>query len=334
MKRYKKHISKALFCLLTLNIVVFISVLLRQTDETKAYISDKTATCLEHSVKKYSELKTEGVFYYARYEYSPDKPKTGEYETRTVKYADTTFTYQSKIVDPEVDKVRAAQTLLLDIGQLHADSIQIILDSLLQANDIYAQSIIGITASFYTKKNEWTGDTTALSIHHRVALTNQGNYEDINYYAYLHYSPLTIWTLMPKPLIIILFLCCITTGTTLLWWSRKRRKEIAEGIVFLKNGNYRIRNCIYDVGERRLMLEDREMKLPPQLHNLLLMFLNANDHQVNKKEIKQQFWSQSIDATSNMTSTINRLNKVLKEIECRYAIISHPRKEEVYVLGR
>ncbi|NDV81658.1 hypothetical protein D0T87_06630 [Bacteroides sp. 51] len=274
-----------------------------------------------------------GIYYLAQYEYDPNSKEIGGYETRTARYADTTFTYRSKIVTPAESALRDFQTLLVEIEQSYQDSIQVVFDDLLQKENIYAQSIIGITSSFYTKKNEWSGDTLALKPNYRTAFTNQGVYEDINYYAYIHYSSYTIWHLMHKTLIYILFICCLVIGIFLFWWTRKLKKEIANTTEVKKDGNYYIKDLTYYVNEKRLVLKEKEVKLSPQLHELLLMFLKTDRYRVAKIEIRQKFWPKSIDATSNMTSTINRLNKELKEIDCAYTIISDPKNDEYYIFS-
>lgn len=334
MKWNRKNTSKVLFSLFSLIILFFIGVLIYQIQKAKDYITTETSLCLQASIKNFIEHKSKGIYYAAQYEYDPSKKKLGEYEIRTVKYADTVLDYRSKVVDPGEDAFRRLQTLFVDINQLHADSIQFLFDSLLQEKDIHAKSIVGITASFYTKKNEWSGDTTAIHTNYRTAITNQGRYEDINYYAYLRYSPYTLWTLMPKKAISILFICSIMMGVILLWWHRKRKEEEKNEIALLKNGNYRIREFIFNVSERTLVSKEskKETPLPRQLNDLLLLFLRARHHRVNKEDIKQKFWPKSTTAITNMTSAVTRLNKILKDADCPYSIITDSKNEERYLL--
>lgn len=335
MKLHRKNLSKLLLSIFSLILLLLIGVLTHQIKETKNYISAEAPLCLQTSVRQIVEHKAKDIYYAAQYKYDPNERKIGEYETRTARYADTIFEYQSRIVDPGTSAFRGFQTLLLDINRLHADSIQILFDSLLQKKNIHVESIVGITASFYTKINEWSGDTTAININYRTEYTDQGDYEDIDYYAYIHYSPDTIWTLMPKKAIYPLFIACIISGLILLWWLRKRKEEKKNGIVLLKNGDYRIKEIKFNVNERRLFSEEsgQELTLTQQLNDLLLLFLEAGHHRVSKEDIKQKFWFKSSTAATNMTSAISRLNKILKDINCAYTIITDPGKEEYYIFS-
>jgi len=332
----RKNISKALFSLFILFLLIFIVTLVHQVQETKVAFFAEIPLCLQTSIRQTIEHKAKDAYYFApAYEYDPNKKKIGEYEVRTAIYADTMFEYRSKIVDPGTDAFRGYQTGFLDTDQLHADSIHILFDSLLQEKNIFVESIIGITASFYTKKNEWSGDTTAIDINYRTVFANQGDYEDINYYAYIHYSPYTLWTLMHKVAIGTLFICTIIIAIVLSWWLHKRKKEKRNEIVLLKNGNYRIASIKFNVTEKILTREDpeKEAVLSQKLNDLLLLFLEAKHNRVSKEDIKQRFWPKSTTALTNMTSTVNRLNKILKEIQCPYTIVKDPKKEEFYVFS-
>jgi len=332
----RKNISKALFSLFILFLLIFIVSLIYQVQETRIAFFAEIPLCLQTSIRQTIEHKAKDAYYFApAYEYNPNKNRIGEYEIRTARYADTTFTYRSKIVDPGTDAFRGYQTGFLETGQLHADSIHILFDSLLQEKNIYVESILGITASFHTKKNEWSGDTTAIDINYRTVFANQGDYEDINYYAYIHYSPYTLWTLMHKVAIGILFICTIFMAIVLLWWLHKRKKEKKNEIVLLKNGNYRIRDIKFNVAEKTLIIEEaqKEIILSQNLNDLLLMFLETKHYRVSKEDIKQKFWPKSITALTNMTSTVNRLNKVLKDIQCPYTIATDLKNDEYYIFS-
>jgi hypothetical protein len=333
MIKYRKYISKLLFLVFSGIILLLGGYTLYQLSNVKQYIFEQSSFLLESAVRKNIEQKSKGTYFFNVYEYNPERRKRiGEYETRIATYADTTFTFQRKIYEPEEDIFQARQTILVDIGQLHADSIQLIFDSLLVDRDIHAESIIGITASFLTRLNDWSNDTTAININCRAGFLNQGDYEDINYYAYIHYSPYTLWKLMPKTFISILFACSIIMGIVLLWWLRKREKEKREGISLLKDGKYRMLNIIYSIQDKMLISEKEETKLSQQLHELFLLFLKAEGHKIRKNELRKRLWSDNIDSISNMTSTVNRVNKVLKKADCLYTIISDPKDKEFYVL--
>jgi hypothetical protein len=332
MKKSIKHISKLLLGAFLVVILLFIGYILHQGREAKQNISEKFPLLLEEVVKKHINQKSESIYYAIQQIHDPNK-KIGEYETRTARYTDTTFIYKSRIVDIETFKFNSIQTLYLKTGQLHADSIQKLFDEELQANNIHVESIIGITASFYTQLNNWSSDTTAIDINLRTSYTNQGLYEDINYYAYTHYSFYTLWELMPKTTIYILFICCLLSGFLLFWWIIQRKKERKNGITLLKNGDYRIKDILFDVKEKKLITDEKDLKLAVQPYELILLFILAANHRVSKSEIKQKFWPKTIDATSNMTSGVNRLNKRLKDINCAYTINTDPKNEKYYIFS-
>lgn len=329
----RKDVSKALYSILVITVLLFVWSLSHQFSEAKSSILAEVYPCLQKSIETYVKHKTKDAYYDIQYRYDPKKGKTGEYETRTAKLTDTTFTYRSKIVDPATHAVRSLQTAFLETNQLYADSIQIILDSLLQEKNIYVQSIIGVTSSFRTNKNEWSKDTTAININYRTSLTNQGSFEHINYYAYIHYSPYTIWRLMDKAPISILLIFNIIIIFTLIWWRHKRKRGIVNDMdIPLKDENYGIKDIQFNTNGKMLILGNKEIKLPTQLYELSIMFLEAEEHRVEKKKIKLQFWPKNLDSTSNMTSAISRLNKTLKNSNFDCVISTDPKDEEYYIL--
>lgn len=300
---------------------------------TRDKLYNEIRTYLEEAIKLNAEYKSKDSYYSAEYKYDPQKKKIGDYETRIATYADTTFTYRSRISDPATNLFNNFQTLYLDIGKLQASDIHHIYDSLLKEKNIYLESIIGITASYYTQLNDWSNDTTSIDINLRTEITDLGNYEDIDYYAYMHYSFYTIWRLMPKTIIFILFLCCLLSGLLLLWCVVQRNKIMKNGIILRKDGNYQIKDTIFYVNEKKLITNEIEIKLTTQLNDLFMLFLQAENHRVSKAEIKKTFWEKAVNATSNMTSTVNRLNTELKDAHCAYRVIKDPQSEKYYRLS-
>jgi uncharacterized protein YneF (UPF0154 family) len=334
MKRHKKYVSKLLSGVFSVAILLLVGTFWYQKQVAEQALSENFPRLLEETVQKYIEQKSKVSDYSALIKHNPDREKRiGEYETRTVQYSDTTFTYQSRIVEPETKLLKGFQTFFLEVGRLHADSIQMLFDEVLQANNIHAQSIIGITADSHKKLNVWSRDTTAMDIHLRAALTNQGLHEDINYYAYLHYSFFTLWGLMPKTAIGLFFLCSLLSGLLLRWWIARRRKERRNGIELLKDGNYRIKDILLDVEKRKLVSDEKGLELTAQPFKLLLLFLSAADHKVRKTALKQTLWPDTMNPSSNMTSAVNRLNKELKEINCAYMIKEDLADEEYYIFS-
>jgi hypothetical protein len=288
---------------------------------------------LERAVRENIERKSKSIYHSYHHEHNPER-KTGEYETRTVISKDTTYTFQRKVYEPEESVFQLYQTILLETGQLHADSLQLIFDSLLVDRNIHAESIIGITASFRSQLNDWSADTMAININCRAGFLHQGDSEGINYYAYMHYSFATLWKLMNKTPVYILFICSLLSGLVLIWWINQCRQARKNGITLLKDGNYRIKDILFDVKEQRFIADEKEQKLTSQLNKLILLFLSVEDHRVNKMEIKQKLWPKMTNATNNMTSAVNRLNTELKKINCAYLINTDPKNEAYYIFSR
>lgn len=334
MNQCKKHKIKRISITFFSISLSFIGCFFFFIYETKNKLHENIYPLLIEAVNINIAKKSKEIYYAGKYKYDPTKMKLGEYETRTAQYEDTTFTYRRQIFDPATDAFMAFQTCFLDIGQLHSKEIHHIYDSLLKGKNIHLESIIGITSSFYTTTNDWSSDTTVININSRAAFINQGDYEDINYYAYIHYSFYTLWKLMPKVAIYILFFCSLFTGLLLIWRIIQKQRERRNYIIRLKNGNYQIVNILFETSEKRLISNDKELKLTPQLYDLLLLFLSSTNYRVSKAEIKNRFWPSTINSVSNMTSTVNRLNKGLKNILCVYAISIDSKNDEYYILSR
>ena len=344
MKKPKKNISILLVSIFWTLILLLGGDICYQILDAKRTIATQLPILLEEAIRKNIQQKSEEVYYSGTYKYDPKEGKVGEYEMRTAIYADTTFTYRRKIHEPGESKFQGLQTLLVDIKQLHADSIQLIFDSLLVDRNIIVNSIIGIEASYYTQLDEWSNDTTAIAINYRTSFLKQGNYEDINYYAYMHYSPYTFWRLMSKTPIFILFVAAIFIGLIWRWWTCKYKKDIAlfqermallqKRRALLQEGKYHIENSVYNKNDMKLTTGEKEVKLTRQLHEMLLLFLETANRKVKKKDIQERFWPDNSNPMGNMTSCINRLNKTLKDNDCDYTIITDSENEDHYLLSR
>ena len=83
-----------------------------------------------------------------------------------------------------------------------------------------------------------------------------------------------------------------------------------------------------------VLFNDRPIKMPNQQQKILIFFLNRPNYRVNKHELKEEFWPKNSDPTNNMTSAINKLKKILEEINSKYTIITDKTNEEYYVLIR
>lgn len=331
MGKYSKFVLRSAtyaFCAIA---ILLIGVSLFHYQKAKRTLINKVPILLEETVRINVAQKTQDLFYCVNYVHAPAELIIGEYEEKTATYADTTFTYQQRITDHATHLFNMLQTGMVDLHTLKADDLHHLFDSLLCTHNIHAQSVIGVTASFYTKMNEWSNDTTSLNINYRTVYANQGLYEDINYYACLGYSPLTLWKLMAKKLIYMLLVLLAFIALFFLRHIYIKRKRMRNGITALPNGNYQIQRILFDTKEKMLITKAHEGKLTAQLQELLLMFMQADECRVSKADIKERFWPKNCDPTNNMTSAINRIKTVLKEVDCAYTIISEPENEDFYI---
>lgn len=302
-------------------------------EKAKQQLSEELVCIFESAVKSNVDKQTVDVPYFSRHSLEPNNYKIGDYETRTAWYADTTFTYQVKITDPETSQLNFFQTYLLDTKQLRAIDVKLSFDSLLAQKDIHhIQSVVGINSSFYTKLNDWSSDTTEINATHRVEVLGQGNYEDINYYGHVHRPLRTLWGLMPTQTIFLLFVCTVLTGLLLLCWNYKLEKDKRYKIKRLSRGNYRINEVLFEPKKKKFTKDGVETKLADQPHDLFMLFLKAESHRVSKEYIKMVFWPANMNPNTNMTSAINRLNKELKDVGCFHTIVTDLKDEDFYVL--
>lgn len=103
----------------------------------------------------------------------------GSCEEKTIRMADTTFIYRRKVEEPPIEVFKGQQAYLLETGNLHAQDIQFLYDSLLHEQAIYTPTVIGIQSSVLVKTNEWSKDTTQIATNFRTSFTEQGSFNDI-----------------------------------------------------------------------------------------------------------------------------------------------------------
>lgn len=307
----KKHIIFVICICSALLISFYVYTIIRSS----RYIKETSTLLLEESLKTY--IKTEKAntyFSISNYKHNPND--IGKYEEKIIESTDTTFTFKYKIVDYETHVFRSIQTLLLETDKLSADKINIIFDSICHANRIYVNSSIGITANFYKKVNLLSRDTTNMAIAHKTALTNQGEYEDINYHAYMEITPYTYWRLIPKAALYTIIGIIFTIFIIYKTRKYKKRKE-----------------TIKNLNDKTQPLIDIE-KLTKQQQTIISMFLNTADNRVKKETIKEILWPNHKDSTTNMTTAIKRLKDVLEKYEYGYTINTYNEDESFYILEK
>lgn len=334
MKKKNIYVSKILLGLFLFALLSFIGHTGYCLKKVSSQMPQGLSHIFENAIKINTENKMEGIHFVTKYNVDSNKHKIGDYETRTARYADTTFTFQIKIADFETTQFNNHQTFLLDTKQLRAIDVKAVFDSLLTQKGIhYTESVVGIHASFYTKLNDWSSDTTEIKANHRAESLGQGNYEDINYYAHIHRPFRTLWGLMPMQTIFLLFVCTTLSGLLLLCWRYKLETDKVYRIKLLKNGNYRIKGVLFEPGKQRFSKKGKEVQLADQPHDIFMLFLREETHRVSKEYIKMSFWPANMNPNTNMTSAINRLNRELKETGCAHFVATDPKDENYYILS-
>lgn len=320
-KRLNNILLPSLFLLLFVTIATLGYVINAEIEKSKVQLDADLSSLLELAIKQYGNSTSKNTPIIGNYKNDPKL--FGTYETRTFRTADTTFTYQHKIVDMETQIVTSNQFFLLLTDSLRSKDIQTILDSILIARKIAVRTAIGISSSGYpVKQLPWSGDT--LSIHRNgcAQYTMTDDFTQIHYTAYLEYDPATIWTRVNKtPIWLWGIVFLIMSGLTSfqLINKYKKKKAIAES----KKGLY--------IEERYIRFSQNEVKASPQSIAILQLFLDAEQRKVAKDTLKE-LWVPKGERANNMYSAINRINRLLNEIECDLRIISDPEDADFYLL--
>lgn len=320
MKLYIKHLKEAVSVTFIISLCFFLFATQHAWRKSNRFITAEISDVLKSSIQESTNTKMiDQDFSYHRK--SSDR-KIGEYETRTFTLADTVISYRTQIADHQTEIFRGNLNYLLLTDQLHPKPIHLLFDSLLQTKGIYnTQTVVGITASFYKKMNEWSGDSTAISIDHRASLTKQGEFEDINCYAYMDCSFLTYWKLMNKTGLFILFLLMLISGSLLVVFKIREIRQLKQEIILLPDGSYRLKQTIIYPESRKAITPAGEFELSLQQAQLLSLFLQSESQKVTKEAIIEKFWKKNIDPSNNITTAIKRLKDLLTKIECPYTIV-------------
>ncbi|NDV66541.1 hypothetical protein [Bacteroides sp. 224] len=334
MKKTFSHIKATTVIL----IILFASIILLlhfQHKEVVANIFSKTPQILKESVKQYASSTTKDQLRIIRYDYQPKKHKIGEYVTKRYQTADTLIIYQAKVVDYETHIFNSNQTDLSAKNELHPQPIQHLFDSLLKENNIYhTQTAIEVTHSVLSKFHEWSRDTTSMSIDQQISFTNQGNFEDIHYYAYIDYSFLTFWKIMPKGVLSILIAISIIIIIAIGVFHLQNHTK-ADPLPLLVESQHHSKDFWVDTLNKKLIYKEGEKKkgkkLTSQIEKLSKLFLESENNRVNKNTLKKKLWPNHIDATTNMTTAIKRFKDFLYQIKCGYTVISDPENEDYYL---
>lgn len=335
MKDRKKYVFYFIVCTLLIIVgSVIASKLNTRIEERKAAMNVYLSHLLEEAINKNAEEKTKNVYIHG----IEQRPTLiGQTEMRTFCSADTTFVYQYKIIDATTALLETKQSFLLLADSFKTEDVQQLFDSLLLLKNIKVNSIIRVVSSGCLKKcTLQTGDTASMSIHGRGNYMMDDGLMKIEYTAYVHYPFFTLWrTIRKTELYYGLFLICIICLGLLFYKIHKRieKKKLLAAIPIMRiSNNYQ--DTEYPVIEDEYVRYNSKcVRFTRQTLQIMRLFLNAEEHRVSKSRIKN-LWPNAVNQRSNMTTAINRTNKLLEEIDCPYSIITDATDKEYYRLSK
>ena len=289
--------------------------------------------------------------------------KIGTYETRTFCSKDTLFTYQHQVQDIDTEIFFARQLGLLMMDSLQSTDIQNLIINSLSKNKIKGYINVGIITSKHLQREIWSQPQSSIPCNaEKIIYHLEDEIVSVDYIMYIDYSFSTLWKRMPKTNIyinLVVEVILIYTITLFVLYYRKQQKNRSVSTVDItsdpniitdpisvdntveteKQTNSTIKKELsfkdQFVFEKDFVLfNDRPIKMPNQQQKILIFFLNRPNYRVNKHELKEEFWPKNSDPTNNMTSAINKLKKILEEINSKYTIITDKTNEEYYVIIR
>lgn len=335
MKGYKKYLFYIISLIALLVIGTSVAYRLNvNMQKRKVVMNEYISNILEEAVTKNAKTRTKNIFI-TGIEQRPNY--IGKTETRIFQTTDTTFTYKYKVVDAATAILQTQQSFLLLTDSLKSEHIQQLFDSLLLSRNIKAKSIIRIVASGYFKQcTIQTDDTTSMAIHGRTNYIMDDGLEKIEYIAYVHYPFATLWnSISKKEFYYGILLACVICFALLTYKIHQRiaaKRLLAATPIMKISNNYQ--ETEYPVIEDEYVrYNSRCVRFTRQPLQIIQQFLKAEEYRIKKNEIKE-LWPKSVNQLSNMTTAINRVNKLLAEIDCPYSIITDATDKEYYVLSK
>ena len=213
--------------------------------------------------------------------------------------------------------MKGSQSFLLHLNRLQPDTLQQLLEERLKESGIKAGTVIMIR---YEHNTPISGDTTGYRINFRTPVIKGGIFDEITYQALLIYSPFTIFKLMPKNMLfMLLVLLPLMMGMIIYLYVKK--KEIRPNRIIEKGRYYYIGETLFDTRKSELIGQSGEIvSITRQPADILLMFLENEEHVLYKKTLKDTLWPTSSSADSSMTNAIYKLRLNLKEAGCAFSI--------------
>lgn len=348
-KRLSYILISMLLCMCIIACVIGSKSLYISIQQSKANLNIEIIGLLKQATEENGKIKNKNIPNLGDHN---NRPKLfGSSETRTFCNADTAFTYQHKITDIHTELNQRNQHFLLLTNQLHSSDVEYLLDSLLRNANINAQIAIGITSTGYPQKDlPWSKDTLRMNIHGRTHYIMEADFTQIHYAAYLEYSLPTLWKRIEDKTIIYLWgIVTLMTAASIaivyIYFLKKenKSKEIIENgrtlaspesvsVISKETEENEQVLSSFQIEEEYIIFGNRKKRLAPQSKQILQMFLEAEDHRIEKIKLKKLWSKRDTNPISNMTSAVKRINDTFEEIGCKLEIITDPKNRDFYLL--
>lgn len=280
----------------------------------------------KEAVRINTERKNKDTPIFGEYNYNPKK--RGTFENQTIRTADTTITFRCKIVDPETQLSNSKQIYLLMTDQLHSNDVKQVLDSLLNKEGITAKTVVAIRSTGYPTKNiELSEDTLLFSFKCKFNYTTDENIAQIHYTAFTNYPFSTTWRFMDKTILYIIGVFEFILGLMIFFAImpiikkrplKHRKNEMPlDKTAFINNVS--TNEIQLRIEHDNLLFNDSRVQISPQSKEILTLFLNAEDHRINKNDLRE-IWPPRSNRTNSMTSAIGRINKTIQKLDAPYLI--------------
>jgi hypothetical protein len=297
--------------------------------ESEHKLQQNLSSVFEQSIHEQVRLNMEGEFQLVHISENQSLKK-GTIRRQTVITEDTTITKEVEVRgDLELERFKGSQTYLFLRKRIQPQELQQIFDSELEENKLMCSSVVLIR---HNQRTQTSGDTTNLSSYYRMPIVKGGVFDEIDYEGFVYYSPFVVFKLMSKRLLIILlFIEILMLGVTAYLFIEKRK--IKPDKIVKRGKYYYLGKTIFDTRKCELIGQKGEIvAVTKQPSEMLLMFLQSDEHVVRKNALKKILWPDNqYTADQNLMSAINKLRNYLKEMDCTFNLVTK-KGDEYYEL--
>lgn len=269
-----------------------------------------------------------------------DLEQTGFYREQLFQPIDTTFLHQNKTLDAMTMLFHNMQVAALQLDSLHGEGVRNHFDSLLIEKQINAKTAVKVISTGHLKNlTTYSGDTTLMVIDARAEYIMNNKSGEIKYIVYVDYAWNTLWQLVFRHTLFSIIVLAIFLGGIIILLLKLRTdlKRNSNNIVITREKIIQSKTEISLSNEKpkiegkQIVFNGKSLRISPQSLQILQLFLDTEQHLVNKEELKG-IWIYNSDSLSSMTSAINRLNRYLAQIDCSYVIVTDKLNKECYKL--